>query len=49
VRAIWESAVEAKREVASWPAWKRGEDVAPAAVEAPAPAVEDAASATIKK
>jgi beta-ureidopropionase / N-carbamoyl-L-amino-acid hydrolase len=26
-RAVWEAALAAKREVASWPAWKRGEDV----------------------
>src|SRR5262249_4217511 len=26
-RAIWESAQEARREVAAWPAWKRGEPV----------------------
>ncbi|HWO24835.1 MAG TPA: hypothetical protein VNO30_39105 [Kofleriaceae bacterium] len=29
IRAIWETILEAKREVASWPAWKRGEDVVP--------------------
>lgn len=29
IRAIWETALEARREVASWPAWKRGEDVVP--------------------
>lgn len=26
-RAVWEAALRAKREVASWPAWKRGDDV----------------------
>jgi len=26
-RAAWEAAQRAKVEVASWPAWKRGEDV----------------------
>jgi hypothetical protein len=26
-RATWEAAQRAKAEVASWPAWKRGEDV----------------------
>ena len=26
-RAVWESALAAKREVESWPAWKRGEPV----------------------
>lgn len=25
-RAVWDAALEAKREVASWPAWKRGEE-----------------------
>lgn len=25
-RAVWETALEARREVASWPAWKRGEE-----------------------
>lgn len=25
IRAIWETALEARREVASWPAWKRGD------------------------
>ncbi len=25
-RAIWEACLRAKKEVASWPAWKRGED-----------------------
>ena len=25
IRAIWETVLEARREVASWPAWKRGE------------------------
>jgi len=24
IRAVWESALQAKREVGSWPAWKRG-------------------------
>jgi hypothetical protein len=38
VRAIWEGALKAKREVESWPAWKRGEEVAPAdSNDAPAP------------
>jgi len=27
IREIWETILEAKREVASWPAWKRGDDV----------------------
>jgi len=46
IRAIWETALEARREVASWPAWKRGEyddgpssDGAPA-LEPPAPKAE---------
>jgi hypothetical protein len=26
VRKIWNTALEARREVASWPAWKRGEE-----------------------
>jgi hypothetical protein len=25
-RAVWETAQRAKAEVASWPAWKRGDD-----------------------
>jgi hypothetical protein len=25
-RAVWETAQRAKADVASWPAWKRGED-----------------------
>lgn len=25
-RKVWETVLEARREVASWPAWKRGED-----------------------
>ena len=36
-RAIWETVLEARREVASWPAWKRGEDVVPSGDETPAP------------
>lgn len=28
-RAVWESALQAKREVDSWPAWKRGETEKP--------------------
>jgi hypothetical protein len=28
VREIWNTALEARREVASWPAWKRGEEAA---------------------
>jgi hypothetical protein len=31
IRKIWETVLEAKREVESWPAWKRGEEVATAA------------------
>lgn len=44
IRAIWETALAARREVASWPAWKRGEydlpcrDDAAAAAGAAAPA-----------
>lgn len=26
VRKIWNTVLEARREVASWPAWKRGEE-----------------------
>jgi len=38
IRKIWEAALEAKREVESWPAWKRGEDVATTAGDdVPAP------------
>jgi len=36
IRAIWETALEARREVASWPAWKRGDDVV-ASDDTPAP------------
>lgn len=28
MRQIWNTVLEARREVASWPAWKRGEEVA---------------------
>lgn len=38
IRAIWETVLEARREVASWPAWKRGEYDAPSSDDAPAPA-----------
>jgi hypothetical protein len=43
IRAIWETALEARREVASWPAWKRGEDVAPSSddPQAPTPAASE--------
>ena len=42
IRAIWETILEAKREVASWPAWKRGEyDDSPGSDEAPAPATPE--------
>jgi hypothetical protein len=38
IRKIWETVLEAKREVESWPAWKRGEEAAPAdSNDAPAP------------
>lgn len=37
IRAIWETILEAKREVASWPAWKRGEYDAPSSNDEPAP------------
>lgn len=36
-RAIWNAALRARDEVASWPAWKRGEDDLPGESEAPAP------------
>lgn len=26
VREVWNTVLEARREVASWPAWKRGEE-----------------------
>lgn len=26
IREIWNTVLEARREVASWPAWKRGEE-----------------------
>jgi hypothetical protein len=29
-RKVWEAVLEARREVASWPAWKRGEYAATA-------------------
>ena len=48
VKEVWESAVEAKREVASWPAWKRGEDVAVTAV-VETPASGSASTTAIKK
>lgn len=28
IREIWNTVLEARREVASWPAWKRGEEAA---------------------
>jgi hypothetical protein len=31
IREIWNTVLEARREVASWPAWKRGEEAAVAA------------------
>jgi hypothetical protein len=38
IRKVWETVLEAKREVESWPAWKRGEEAAPAdSNDAPAP------------
>ena len=37
IRAIWETALAARREVANWPAWKRGEYDAPGTDPAPAP------------
>jgi hypothetical protein len=45
-RAIWETVQRAKAEVASWPAWKRGEEVSegkPEATDQPgsAPATQD--------
>lgn len=46
IRAIWETALEARREVASWPAWKRGEDVAPSSDENPVPAVTTSGNET---
>jgi hypothetical protein len=38
IRAVWETVLEARREVASWPAWKRGEDVPAASEDASVPA-----------
>jgi len=32
-RAVWETAQRAKAEVASWPAWKRGEETNAANVD----------------
>ena len=34
-RAIWNAALRARDEVASWPAWKRGEDDPPIESETP--------------
>jgi hypothetical protein len=31
IREVWETALEARREVENWPAWKRGEDIAASA------------------
>ena len=39
IRAIWETILEARREVASWPAWKRGEYDKPGSDPAPASGV----------
>jgi hypothetical protein len=36
-RAIWNAALRARDEVASWPAWKRGEDDPPIEIETPVP------------
>jgi ADP-ribose pyrophosphatase YjhB (NUDIX family) len=36
VKAVWDSVLAAKREVESWPAWKRGDDVAAASPGTPA-------------
>jgi hypothetical protein len=30
IRKVWETVLDARRKVAEWPAWKRGEDVATA-------------------
>lgn len=40
IRAIWETVLEARREVASWPAWKRGEYELPRRDDAVAPGSE---------
>ena len=40
VRAIWNAALRAQEEVASWPAWKRGEDEPPAESKPSAPSQE---------
>lgn len=37
IRAVWNAALRARDEVASWPAWKRGEDDPPTESETPAP------------
>lgn len=38
-RAVWDAAQKAKTEVASWPAWKRGEEATASSVAAtPKPA-----------
>lgn len=44
-QAIWNAALRAREEVASWPAWKRGEDEPPIEDQASVPS----ASPTITK
>jgi hypothetical protein len=36
-RAVWNAALRARDEVASWPAWKRGEDDPPVESETQSP------------
>lgn len=36
-RAVWDAAQKAKTEVASWPAWKRGEEVTASTPQTPKP------------
>jgi hypothetical protein len=42
VREVWNTALEARREVASWPAWKRGDE----AIVTTASSTEGATTAT---
>ena len=36
-RRVWKAALAAKKEVESWPAWKRGDDYAPVPKDAAKP------------
>lgn len=43
IRKVWNTVLEARREVASWPAWKRGEE----ATATTASSTEDGTAATL--